>query len=308
METLQSLADKLESPDEETRRLTVVGLGGYPLEQVKCLLFQGLGDGSWRVRKEAGDALLKASLSGEVIEELIDMLRSHDNVGLRNSAVELLERLGEQAMPNLCRHVDDPDNDVRKFVLDILGNIGDVAAVPLLVRALDDPDPNVSAAAAENLGKIGDPRAIPDLLRALSKPDIWFRHNILESLGKIGRPAPVSAITTMASENLLKKAVFDCLGAIGDREAVPFLVEGLAERVRSAREAAAISLIKVRDRLIDDEAEQEVDSRLRALRGLPMVEVLLSSMDTPDDKLKEALVRILAAIGDERAASRLLHA
>lgn len=308
MEAFQNLADKLESPDEETRRLAVAALGSYPLEQVKGLLFRGLGDGSWRVRKEAGDALLKASFSGEVIEELIDMLRSHDNAGLRNSAMELLERLGEQAMPNLCRHADDPDHDVRKFVLDIMGNIGDATAVPLLVRALDDLDLNVSAAAAENLGKIGDPQAVPDLLRALSKPDIWFRHNVLESLGKIGRPAPVSAIIELASENLLKKAVFDCLGAIGDREAAPFLVEGLAERVRNAREAAAISLLKVRDRLAPDEAEQEVDSRLRALRGFPLIEGLLASMDTQDRKLKEALVRILAAIGDERAASRLLHA
>lgn len=307
METIQNLAEKLGSPDEEARRLAVVGLAGHPLAQVRDLLYRALGDGSWRVRKEAVDALLSAPLSGEFIEELIDMLRSHDNAGLRNSAVEVLERLGAQAVPNLCRHADDPDQDVRKFVLDIMGSIGDGAAVPPLIRALDDLDPNVSAAAAENLGKIGDPRAVPELLRALSKPDIWFRYTVLESLGKIGRPAPIAAITILAAENLLKKAVFDCLGAIGDREAVPLLIEGLAERVKNAREAAALALVKVRDRLAADEAEREADSRLRALNGSPWVEGLLTSMDTQDRNLKEALVRILGIIGDERATSRLLH-
>ena len=72
---------------------------------------------------------------------------------LRNSAVEALERLGRLAVPVLSLHMDDDDHDVRKFVVDILGNVGDAAAVPLLIKALDDPDPNVSAAAAENLGQ-----------------------------------------------------------------------------------------------------------------------------------------------------------
>jgi HEAT repeat protein len=135
VETIEILAEQLRSADEETRRLAVVGLSRYPVGGTKDYLFTALGDASWRVRKEAVDALLAAAISVEIIEEFVLLLAS-DNAGLRNSAVEALERLGIRAMPVLCRHVTDDDHDVRKFVMDILGSIGDAEAVPLLVHAL----------------------------------------------------------------------------------------------------------------------------------------------------------------------------
>ncbi len=306
MEKIEILAEQLCSEDEETRRLAVVGLSVYPVGETKDYLFTALGDVSWRVRKEAVDALLAATVSTEIIEDFVRLLES-DNAGLRNSAVEALERLGVRAMPVLCRHVSDDDHDVRKFVVDILGSIGDAEAVPLLIKALDDADPNVCAAAAENLGKIGNVQAVPHLLQALGKSDIWLRYTVLEALSKIGKPVPMAVITPLVGENLLKKAAFDCLGAIGDAEAAPLLIEGIRERVKNIREAAVVALMKVRERLPAEEAKQLVDVKLMAFNGSPSVEGLLSSLDTADRGLKEALLKLLGIIGDERAIGRLLQ-
>ncbi len=306
MGKIDELAGKLGSADEETRRSAVTGLAGYPLGEVKELLFTALGDASWRVRKETVDVLLAMRIPDEMVEEIVDLLAS-ENAGLRNSAVESLERLGNRAVLPLCGHVNDVDHDVRKFVIDILGTIGDARAVPLLVKALDDPEPNVCAAAAENLGKIGDDGAIPHLLRSLTKSDILLRYTILEALGKIGKPVPMAVITPLVHENLLKKAVFDCLGAIGDAEAVPLLLEGIRDRVKNIRESAAIALMKVRERLPRAEAVQAVDDTLRGYRGAPFVEGLISSLDTSDRGLQEALINVLGVMGDERAAARLLQ-
>ncbi len=307
MDTYEMLTEKLGSPDEETRRLAVVGLAGCPLEQVKGALYLAMGDSSWRVRKEAVDAILAGTVGTEIMEELVTMLAAQDNAGLRNSAVEALERLGSLAVPTLSRHAGDDDHDVRKFVIDILGSIGDAAAVPLLIHRLDDPDPNVSAAAAENLGKIGDSRAVPPLVRSLANTDIWFRYTVLEALSRLGKPVPIEDIALLAGEGLLRKAVFDCLGAIGGAEAVPMLIEGVKEKARNAREAAALALMKVRDRLPGDVAACSMDAQLRELAGTPWVDGLLDSMETADRGLKEALVKILGLIGDGKAAARLLH-
>jgi HEAT repeat protein len=307
VEKLESLAGQLRSADEEKRRGAVLELAGYPLAVTKDLLFGALGDGSWRVRKEAVDALLAGSVTVGIMEDLVDLLRSHDNAGLRNSAVEALERLGSRAVPVLCGHTADADHDVRKFVIDILGCIGDAAAVPLMIEALDDPDPNVCAAAAENLGKIGDPQAVPHLLEALEKTDVWLRYTIIEALGKIGRPVPMTIIAPLVGENLLKKAVFDCLGAIGDGAAVPLLLEGLQERVKNVREAAVVALLKVRERLSGEDAHRLVDEGLGAFRGSPYVEGLLNSLDSSDKNVREALVKALGIVGDERATGRLLQ-
>jgi HEAT repeat protein len=307
VDKIEALAGQLRSPDEETRRSTVTCLAGHPLEETRDYLFAALGDESWRVRKEAVDALLASPVSEEITEDIVALLAAHDNAGLRNSAVEALERLGSRAVPVLCRHGGDADHDVRKFILDILGSIGDAGALPLLISALADPEPNVCAAAAENLGKIGDSRAVPQLLQALEKTDIWLRYTILEALGRIGKPVPMSVIAPMAGENLLKKAVFDCLGAIGDGEAIPLLMEGIRERVRNVREAAVAALMKVRERLPESERMLLVDGRLREFNGAPFVEGLLGSLDASDRDLLEALAGVLGLIGDERAIGELLH-
>ncbi len=307
MGDIQELTEQLHSHDEEQRRLAVVGLTAHPLAEVRESLFYALGDGSWRVRKEAVDALLAAAVGEDDLEKLIGLLRSHDNAGLRNSAVETLERLGANALPVLFRYVGDPDHDVRKFVIDIMGNIGAAASCSLLIGALDDPDPNVSAAAAENLGKIGDASAVPALVHALEKNDIWFRYTILEALSRIGSPVSMAVIAPLAGENLLKKAVFDCLGVIGDVDAVPFLAEGLKERVKTAREAAALALVRVRERLPAGHAENCLDSRLRDLAGTPFVTGLVTSLETSERALQEALVKVLGIIGDERATAALLR-
>lgn len=308
MENIAALAGQLRSTDEETRRTAVLALAGFPLGEVKIHLFAAMGDESWRVRKEAVDTLLAAPVSAGIIEEIVELLASHDNAGLRNSAVEALQRLGRLAVPVLCGHGEDLDHDVRKFVLDILGNIGDAAAVPVMVKALGDPDPNVSAAAAENLGKIGDTGAVPHLVEALGKTDIWLRFTILDALGRIGAPVPTAAIAPLAGENLLKKAVYDCLGAVGDAEAVPILLEGIKERVRNVRESAVVALMKLRDRLPEQEAGLQVDRMLAECNGAPFVEGLLTSLDTPDKELRRALVRVLGLIGDERGVGGLLDA
>ena len=267
VQDVRVVAEHLGSDDEETRRLAVVALSRLPFNDVRDLFARAMGDGSWRVRKEAVDALSAFPFAEEIVTALVEMLRSQDNAGMRNSAAESLERIGRKAVPILDRYVADSDHDVRKFVIDILGCIGDATAVPFLLGALSDPDPNVCAAAAENLGKIGDAAAVPHLLQALTRDDLWLRYTTLEALCRIGYPVPLSSVAPLAGENLLKKAVFDCLGAIGAEDAVPILMDGLRERGKSFRDAAAVSLMRVKERLAPDVAEELICVPLRNFVG-----------------------------------------
>ena len=307
MQDVRVIAEHLGSDDEETRRLAVVALSRLPFNDVRDLFARAMGDGSWRVRKEAVDALSAFPFAEEIVTALVEMLRSQDNAGMRNSAAESLERIGREAVPILDRYVADSDHDVRKFVIDILGCIGDATAVPFLLGALSDPDPNVCAAAAENLGKIGDAAAVPHLLQALTRDDLWLRYTTLEALCRIGYPVPLSSVAPLAGENLLKKAVFDCLGAIGAEDAVPILMDGLRERGKSFRDAAAVSLMRVKERLAPDVAEELICVPLRNFVGSQAVERLAASLETPDRTVKEAIIAILGMIGDTRVATRLLH-
>lgn len=307
MDDLQSIIDRLQAQDEEERRRAVIALAHHPQAAARPLLFAAMGDLSWRVRKEAVNVVLAQVPDEETIEGLVLLLASPDNAGLRNSAVEALERLGSAAVLRLLLHVADADRDVRKFVIDILGNIGDRACIPALVGALGDLDANVSAAAAENLGKIGDPRAVAPLVESLAGNNVWFRYSVLGALARIGEPVPFAVLAPLADDALLRRPLCECLGAVGDAEAVPLLVGELGDKVRAVRETAACALVRLRGRLPSAVAADVVDARLALLRGGASVELLLTSLDTTEHAVREAIVRILGTIGDERAALALLQ-
>jgi HEAT repeat protein len=296
----------LASPDEEIRRGAVLRMHGVPLAELLQVLSTILGDVSWRVRKEAVDLIAAAEPAPETVEELVRMLRAEENAGLRNSAVEALTRIGIPALPVLHRYVSDPDHDVRKFVIDTLGGIAHPSSVPMLSAALGDEDVNVRAAAAENLGKIGTEEVMPHLLAALSHPDLWLRFSILEALAAAGRPVPSATILPLASGELLRKAVFDCLAVVGDIEAAPVLLQGLREKSRKSREAAVRAVARLRGRGTAAERER-IDSGLRDLRGSEVVEGILSLLDRSDLSTEEAALMLLGVIGDERSVPVLLH-
>jgi HEAT repeat protein len=202
----------LDSAQEEERLQGLKELGRCSSGDSAPAIIRALGDESWRVRKEAAELFISLPGGDALTGEIIELLHSEDNAGLRNTAVEILVRLGHLAIPLLLEELSCSDHDVRKFVLDILGEIGDESIVPSMLRALSDPDDNVRAAAAENLGRIGSVESVPALIAALGHSDLWFRFTVLEALGEIGAPVPMDSLLRYKDDRLLRKALFDCLG------------------------------------------------------------------------------------------------
>jgi len=272
------------------------------------LLFTAMGDDSWRVRKEAVTVVTRAQpLPGGAIESLIELLRASENAGLRNSAVESLERIGAAAVQPLCAHLNDPDQDLRKFVIDILGNIGSSSCLPLLVEALDDIDTNVRVAAAENLGKLKDPRALPHLMAVLDGGDVWLKFTVLDALALIGAPVPLTSLAPLLRESLLKRATYDCLAVLGNADCIPLLLEGMQEKAKNAREAAAIALMRIRGRLPAEDQASLVDQPLKAWNGTQVAKKLIDSLHSEDPMMVEGLTQLIGIMGDERAALPLLR-
>lgn len=242
MDIVELLGKKLESGDEEARIQTVRELAGLGVHLPMDLLYRAMGDVSWRVRKEASETFLGLPRAGELAGDIVELLHAQDNAGLRNVGVDILVRLGVRALPVLHEEIACSDPDVRKFVLDILGEIGEPASLAVLTGALADDDRNVRAAAAENLGKLRHGEAIAPLLEAMEETDLLLRFTILEALGRIGLPIPLERISRYAEDPLLRKALFDCLGQIDMAAGAPLLAAGLNDGMRNVREAAVLSL------------------------------------------------------------------
>jgi HEAT repeat protein len=307
--SIQDIQNSFQSSDEETRRRVIQNLRGTPLQEVVTLLFRAMGDESWRVRKEAVEVFVSSCPGPGMIDSLMELLRIDDNAGLRNSAAEALSRLGERATTHLIRLAHDDDADVRKFVIDAMGNINSPVFVPSLLAALRDGDVNVAAAAAEHLGNSGDVRVVPELINAIvSCESELFRFNALAAIGKLAVPAPVpDAITQLATIDLLRKAVYECLGSIADDSAVAVLMEGLGVPQKSSRNAAVIALFRMYSRS-GAESRHAIESALQSLKGGGTVPVLMESFDPGDPNLAEALVVVFDIIGDTRCVEVFLQA
>src|SRR6185369_14795319 len=172
--------------------------------------------------------------------------------------------------------------------------------------ALSDNDANVAAAAAESLGLIGDPSSLPSLLEKLDRDELLIRYAILEALVKIGSPVPLDSITPLAGDPLLKKALFECLGVVGDTGSVPLLINGLSERARNVREAALAALDMIRLRSESGEFRNHAFKSLKSLAGTEAVEYLMAMRESNDRKVRSASIAILGIVGDPRALDVLL--
>ncbi|MES1213802.1 MAG: HEAT repeat domain-containing protein [Singulisphaera sp.] len=102
--------------------------------------------------------------------------RSPDNVyrpwGIKETAVDALGRIGNNAVPTLITTLNDANPRVRAEAARALARIGPEAkeAVPALIARLEDPDEEVRQAAARALGQVG-PAAAPAVPALISLID-----------------------------------------------------------------------------------------------------------------------------------------
>ncbi|HVP39313.1 MAG TPA: HEAT repeat domain-containing protein [Candidatus Saccharimonadales bacterium] len=204
------------SPEERQRQRAAARLGLSRDPRALPALVALLSDAQRAVQEAASQALRRRT-EPEVAEALGHLLGSHD-LSLRNRAGTVLAGLGELSMPLLARAAGSSEASIRKFSLELLGQIRSPRAVSTLVRGLADPDPNVAFAAAETLGKFPgpevashlraaftarpelrcaaaealgsqrDPHAVPLLLEALGESDLLVRFAAANALGQIGAP------------------------------------------------------------------------------------------------------------------------
>jgi HEAT repeat protein len=304
MPDIDELGRKLLSDDAEERREAAVDLGAAGRAAVP-LLFKALEDKDWRVRKTAVEALV--GIAGEeVVSGLIHALKAHDNAGARNSAIEALVQLGGASIGALLPALETPDPDVRKFIVDILGDIKDARAVPALVQKLTDDDENIRVAAAEALGKIRDPLAVDALLACLGRNDQgWLDYAAAEALGEIGDERALGPLLAALSRSSLREPVLEALGKIGNAATLGPLIAGLDDPLRIIREVSIVALSAI----FRKSAAPERLSLIAAARSgvsVRAMDFLEEILMTSTGELQRSVISLLGWIGKKRSVEKLL--
>lgn len=304
MPNIDLLGRKLQSSDAEERREAAIDLGRVGRAAVP-LLFRAMSDADWRVRKTAVEALVAVGGTA-VIEGLVQQLSSHDNAGARNSAIEALIHIGAEAVDALLASLETPDPDVRKFIVDTLGDIRDPRAVLPLINRLEDPDENIRVASVEALGKIKDRRAVDALLGCLTRNDQgWLDYAAAEALGELGDERALGPLLAALGRNSLREPVLDSLGKIGNVNTLAPLIAGLADPLRIVREVSMVAITAIYRKSTPADRVKMVQTVRTGMseRAVDFLEEML--LGSAGD-LQKAAIACLSWAGRERSIQKLL--
>lgn len=224
--------------DIEVRRKGVLDLRGTPSETAVPLLLKAMEDSSWRIRKTASELLEEGYPLEHYVEGLVRLLFLDDNAGARNSSIETLVKLGKNATSFLMMAFDTQNIDVRKFIIDIIGQVKDRRALPLLLKALKDDDDNVRASAVEHLGQMGDPSVVDALIDILKSGDLWTAFPAADALGRIGDKSAIPALVGALSVKTLREPVLKGLGHLSAPETLDQIVPFLTDASKTMQEEA----------------------------------------------------------------------
>jgi HEAT repeat protein len=301
---MREMESFLSDEDIEVRRKKVLDLRGRSPDAAIPLLLRAMEDSSWRVRKTASEILVEAFPLDRYVNGLIRLLTIEDNAGARNSAIETLVKLGKKATSFLLDAFETTNTDVRKFIIDIIGEVKDRRALPLLLKALKDDDDNVRASSVEHLGQMGDPSVVDALIEILKSGDLWTAFPAADALGRIGDKKAIPSLIHALSVKALREPVLKGLGHLSAPETLEHIVPFLMDTSRTIQEEAIKTIGIFYHNGVSANFISETMSRLP---GPDLINRLVSHAWSKKADIRVTAILLLGLMQDERALGSLLE-
>ncbi|MCG3115911.1 MAG: HEAT repeat domain-containing protein [Candidatus Manganitrophus sp. SA1] len=301
----EDIAKRLTSPDVEVRLSALNALAGFPDASVIDPAITALGDSDWRVRKMAAAILLEGVDRNRIVHQLIDRLSGEKNIGMRNAAVEVFIQFGKTSVDPLLFSLRRTDDDVKKLIIDTLGEIKERKAVPPLVALFSDQNENIAASAVEALGKIGDPVSVPPLLEILTRENPLLVFSAVKALEQIGDSRAVEPLIGLLAKNPYRRAGLEALGAMGDMRVLEALTAALQSGSKSIRCSAlkAIAALESRQSTTD---RAVIHRRVKEVYQDSTCALLDDAVQDADSFLRRAAIRMYGWVAEARSVSILI--
>jgi HEAT repeat protein len=180
---------------------------------------------------------------------------------------------------------------VRRYLVLVLGRLGQRQAVPALITAVAAQDPDTRLYAVWALGKIGDPGGFETVLASSQSEDAGARKMAAYVLGSLGDPRAIPRLQVLADDRVadVRWNAAIALGSLGDPSGLPVL-RSMLDRAALARQAQISS----------EQAEGAMVNALKALvllrdtESLPTMEKL--AREDPNLRVRDAARKAIEAI------------
>ena len=221
---------KLESNNAAEKKEALEALLSYDLNEELIAIVANLFADSDKGVRDAASMLFTLQPYPQVPNYIVRYCFS-DDISIRNMAGEVLLKNGEYSIPALVNELGNGNSDDEKFIIDILGWIGNPHPVPQIIEVLKtNKDENVILACAEALGNMQAEESVPILLDLLKNDvDEILTPTVMEALGKIGNKEAIDHFMRVYHNQdiLTKYTIIESLGRVGDAESLGFLLEEL---------------------------------------------------------------------------------
>lgn len=203
----------------------------------------------------------------------------------------------------------------------------DLSTVELATEALKSEKKYVRWKAAKALGDMrwattqGSPYdAMPDLLKALDDSDRYVRLHVMQALGKLNDERavePLLKVVKLREYEGAREIAIIALGQIGDKSALPTLLEAMHDKSKLIRQSVVMALGNMKDEravskliplIYRSEFEEEAINSLADIGEVavePMMKLLEGRTKKYYDAASEVLIRMVESSGPEPVVKAL---
>ena len=175
--------------------------------------------------------------------------------GTRPDSIKLVRDLEQQQDRQALVELLDPQTiatGTRRAAAKALEHIAKNEQVPVLINVLQtDPDRGVRLSAARTLGRLANDEALPVLVNSLQDKEAMVRVEAAHALSRYNSEAAFEALLNALSQShdennrFVREYAAEALGKLGDRRAVPNLIEALHDKSDLVRPSVATALGKL---------------------------------------------------------------
>jgi HEAT repeat protein len=285
----EKLNKALTSENFEEKRAAVEGINPSDVtSEIVKVIVPLLKDQNQGVR-DAVSRLLLQSDEKSICKEVVPYISSKE-ISIRNLAGEILLKKGTKAIPAIMEYLKHADDDDQKFLIDILGLIGDQSVEDEIIKVLKiSQNDNVVLACIEALGNIKSGKSFGIIKEKYSENEL-YHPTIFEALGKIGTDEALSFINKeyQQSDDLSKFAMIESLGIVGNEEIFYTLLSELRELKGPLTWAIIEALAKLKDKL-----------HLSIPFDESMKNTLVAVINEADDQYKIAASKLVSDFTDD---------
>ena len=166
----------------------------------------------------------------------------------RRAAFEALRRFRHPpALRPALAGLADPDREVRIAAVQLIGEAGDLSTVEPLRTQANDSEPRVRAAAIRALGAVGGRGVQADFSRALTDVEPLVREAAVRGAAECGLGELVPEITALLydPDEQVRLATAHALGVLGDRSAMPALLQAFERASRELRSIITLAISRL---------------------------------------------------------------